>query len=232
MTLRLGLFLSALLAASCNSPPPPDPCTTGFLGDASQPIQLEPFYVGLDGQAHDIVACGTVELVTPPQGGIVAFIGARATNVDGCHVNWKTALRNPTTREVNFDSRKINLHPLPGRPGWGWTDITGGDFMTNGFANVGNIAVCPNVLSIDIQGVDSLLEMTLSERSGRAQSVTVHVVPRCEQSDPARRAACECQCTHDFTTSRCTDPASGGFVSDWDAGDTGDARCSGDAGGG
>jgi len=223
MTLRLGLLPPLLLAASCQSQQPVCPApAANTLGDPTQPMQLEPFYLGADGNAHDAVACGGLDLVFPPQGGHVVFAGVRATNLDGCRVTIAAALRDPSTGSaIGADRRTINLYPIAGRPGWG-TASTAGDAM-NGFGGVANVAVCPNFGTVDVQGRERILELTVVDASGHRGTISTPVVPRCLQSDPAARAACECDCAHDFSPAKCA--PDGSARTDWDAGDQGDAQC-------
>ena len=212
---RLGVaYLGALslLQAGCPADPPPPPaCTLAYLGDPAQPMQIELFYLpvgdgpsfGVKGGAapQDLTACGPVDIVQPPQGTRVLFVGARANNLDPCNASLTTALRDPATNAIvgSPDIRSTVLVGIAGRPGWGETPASGDN--EHGFANVGNMQVCPNFEGTrDIQQQPWLLEVDLKDRSGKKGQVLQRVFPRCALGD----ATCECTCQTGWTAMKCS----------------------------
>ena len=175
MRARLSLpGLLALAAAACSPSPavpdggPPDPCTVGFLGDATKPAVVEVIALDPTMMLFPLVSGDMVTLAFPPQGGRVIFAGARATNLDGCGVQLEGVIRDETTQQVRLDSRTVNL--VPTGDGWGQSDPT--DIST--FANV---PVCPNEWSAtNLYGTPYQLELSVTDRDNRAASATLLIV--------------------------------------------------------
>ncbi len=179
-------------------------------------MQLEAIYIGEDEKIHDVVACGPVDIVKPPQGGKVIFAGIRATNLDGCGLKLDVALRDPESRGIlGGEIRTVNLTPMADRPGWGQSSGEG-NLAEFGFGDFANMAVCPNFTGRDVQRLDGLLDIHVTDKAGRKGSLAVHVVPRCAQKTEAALAECECTCEANTTLDKCKNVVS------WDAGaDTG-----------
>lgn len=208
----------ALFLAACPADPPTR-CKTGILGDPARPVQLELVRLDEDRAVRDVAACGSVDVVKPPQGGKVVFIGLRATNLDGCGIDLNAAIRDPATRQViGAEERTVNLVPIAGRPGWGETS-SAGDFENVGVDNFANIAVCPNVTARDLQRQPQLLDVKITDKAGRVGRAQAVVVPRCAQKDPVVLAECECTCEAGYRIDKCLN------VTSWDAGASGDASC-------
>lgn len=207
-----GVALSLLLAGCPKPPPPPPPSCAAALGDPTQPMRLEPVYIGVDARVRDLVGCGPIDIVPPPQGGQVFYVGVRATNLDGCGALIEAALRDPESGGIlGADRRTVNLVSLSSRPGWGTTG-TDGDLVTAGFSDFANITICPNVNGRDIQRLAGRLEITLKDVHGQRATIALDVMPRCAQRDPVGNALCECTCAANATMDRCKN------ITDWDAG--------------
>jgi hypothetical protein len=160
-------------------------CTYPLLGDPSQAAVVQVLGLAPDGTTAVPLQDGDpVTLAFPPQGGRVIFAGVRATNVDPCAVQLEGVVRDEKTMQVRLDSRTINLKPTG--DGWGQSDPT--DIST--FAN---IPVCPNEWSMtNLYGTEYALQVSITERSGRAEGQTLKVVPAC--AEPAHAAECLCIC--------------------------------------
>ncbi len=210
---RRAAFLLALGAAACTPSPaapdggPPDPCATGFLGDAARPLVMQAIALDPNLTPFAVANGDMVTLAFPPQGGRVIFAGVRATNLDGCGVQVEGVLRDETTQQVRLESRTINL--LPTGDGWGESDPT--DVST--FANV---AVCPNEWSpTNVYGTPYQLEVLVTDRQNRTATQMFQVTPEC--SEPAHAAECLCICQGGYVLGEaCPDAGAD------DAGDAGD----------
>jgi hypothetical protein len=141
----------------------------------------------------------------------VIFAGVRATNLDPCGVQLAGVVRDETSMQVRLDSRTVNLKPTG--DGWGQSDPA--DIST--FAN---IPVCPNEWSkTNLFGTTYGLEVTLTERSGRTEDLTLKVVPAC--NEPAHEAECLCLCQGGYVLGQSCAAADGG-AGDAGEGDGGD----------
>jgi hypothetical protein len=182
--------LAALLGtAACSPEPPPGAdCTVGFLGDDASPPELQIIALQAGDSIVDVDDGGTVDMLLPPQGGRVLFVGVRATNVDGCGLELTGALRDEHTQQVRFDTRTIDLVLDDG--GWG---ASGTGTVSTDISNFSNIPVCPNQWSTtDVYGNSYGLEVTILDRESRTLTKQIRVTPRCGQ--PANLAECLCIC--------------------------------------
>lgn len=217
MRLASLLLLFSLPLAGC--PSTPVRCKTGFLGDPAKPIVIELVKIDQDEVVRDVAACGAVDIVKPPQGGKVIFIGVRATNLDGCGIDLNAALRDPATQQViGAEERTVNLVPIAARAGWGETSASG-NFHDVGYSDFANIAVCPNVTARDVQRDAHLLDVKVTDKAGRVGRAQMIVVPRCAQTDPIVLAECECTCERGYRIDKCEN------VTSWDAGVADAASC-------
>jgi len=194
--------------SACSHAPPAGAsgCTVGFLGDPAGSPRLE--IIAL--KAGDIIAPiddgGTVEMILPPQGGRVLFVGVRATNVDGCGLQLTGALREEShdAGQVRFDSRTVDLIPDDG--GWG---ASGTGTVSTAISNFSNIPVCPNEWSAtDIYGSSYGLEVTIVDHENRQLTRKIQVTPECGQ--PANLAECLCICKAGYVLGQsCADAGDG-----------------------
>ncbi len=189
---RLASFALAVLPAGevgCAPASVAEPCTTGFLGSTSSPPELEVIVVQADDSVATLADGGQVPLMLPPQGGRVIYVGARATNVDGCGLQLTAALRDLTTRQVRPDNRTINL--VPSGAGWG---ASGVGTVSTAISSFSNIPACPNQWSTtDVYGHEYGLEVTITDRGGRTASASLRATPYC--SEPSSAAECMCICS-------------------------------------
>lgn len=159
-------------------------CTLPFLGDETKEPEIEIFYQGADLADHTCEPGGSIDIVEPPQGGRVIFVGVRATNVDPCGVTLTGALRDLSNMQVRFDTRNLNLLA----EGNGYGRSSPGDI-----AAYSNIPVCHNTWTeSDIFDETFGLEVTLKDRRGEQVMKTLQVVPVC--AEPTNEAQCRCIC--------------------------------------
>jgi hypothetical protein len=179
--------------------PPPDggpaadsDCPAGFLGDSSKPAAIELLAVRADGTSAKLGPGDDLALILPPQGGRVAFVGARATNLDGCGVQLVGLLRDTSSKQIRTDGRTVNLNRAP--DGWGTTGSTTTDVTDVGaISNFSNIPLCTNQWSDrDVFDAPYELEVTLTDRGGRSAVAKMQVTPRC--SEPGKELGCRCLC--------------------------------------
>lgn len=202
---------SSVMLAGCPGPVVPEDmgigCTGAYLGDPERPMELELFYLGSDLLPHDLPACGPLDIVAPPQGGFVTFVGVRATNLDPCNAKMAAGLRDPRDQSLlGLEARSTIFAPIAGRPGWGATSA-GGD-SENGYRYVANIPACPNMSSDehprDIPQEVTLVDILITDQRGKKAEIVVRAVPRCAQATVAARAFCNCSCQANYTGGKCT----------------------------
>jgi hypothetical protein len=176
-------------------------CELPYLGDPAQDPVIELFYYGADELDHPCTAGGPIDIIEPPQGGRVLFVGVRATNIDPCGVQLGGTLRDTTTSQIRFDSRTINLAD----EGDGFGRSASGDI-----ASYANIPVCHNTWSDkDIFDVPFRLEVELRDRNGKIAQHTLEVVPVCGEQEPDKLAQCLCICDGDYVLGDPCDGAGG-----------------------
>lgn len=133
-------------------------------------------------------------VIFPPQGGRVAFVGVRATNLDGCGVQVVGAVRDPISKQVRLDGRTVNLRREP--DGWGATGQgTSTDLESSqAISNYSNIPLCPNQwASKDVYDEPFQLEVRVQDSRKKTATATINVTPRCAEPG-AKEAACRCLC--------------------------------------
>jgi hypothetical protein len=176
---------------------PPNPgstCAAGVLGNRSLDIDIELRALEVDGTDAPLHDGDDLALLLPPQGGRVAFVGVRATNLDGCAVQLTGAIRDEASQAVRFDARTVNLNPTG--DGWG-TSGTQKQSISAARSAYANVPLCPNQwATADIFDHEFLVEVTIRERQGRTATKSVKVTPRC--AEPDNRAECLCTCKHGY----------------------------------
>lgn len=144
-----------------------------------------------DGSALDFADGGVVDLVRPPQGGHVVFIGARATGLCGDNATLRGRLRFEDETFIALEGRSLDFRPIDGLPGWGRPNYFS-------IAGVANVPVCPNNTGRALLGTTLLLEAEVEDRDGTKPVGRVEVTLRCGQVDAGCRALCECECDEDY----------------------------------
>lgn len=206
--LSRALIASALSITACSDSGPaggggaggaPAPvCEHPFIGDEAAAPEIELFVYGADGEDHPITDGSVLDIIEPPQGGRVIFVGARARNVPGCGLLLTGALRDPGTQQVRFDTRTVNLKP--DADGWGSVEL-------GNLSVYANIPVCSNKWAEqDIFGGDFSLEVKLVDKDGNEVEKTVPVSAACtsvsqaETPPDATLDGCYCLCKAGYIT--------------------------------
>lgn len=173
----------------------PSPCEAGYFGDPSKEMTLELRALRADGKDVALEAGDDLAVIFPPQGGRVAFVGVRATNLDGCAAQVIGALRDPVSGRVMVDGRTVNL--ARELDGWGTTGL--GAALTNiedsqAIANYANVPLCPNQWADqDVFDKPFEVEVSVTDRLKKKGGAKVMVTPRC--AEPGQKeTACRCLC--------------------------------------
>lgn len=141
-----------------------------------------------DGGAEDVG--GTVYLQVPPQGGHVAYVGARVHNFEGCRLVLSASLVDPGSGALETEElRRVDL------------TVDGGSDPADP-ANFANVPVCPNFGVRDFPGPTWRLVVSAEQRDGRKVSTTMPVVLSCATGG----AECACECAAGYELGKC-----GGF---------------------
>ncbi|KYF82149.1 hypothetical protein BE11_25680 [Sorangium cellulosum] len=183
-------FAALLLAApACgDDEPPPDACKLGYLGEEGADIQMEVIALDSSDVARPVSDGDGVDIIMPPQGGRVIFLGVRATNLSACGVKLSGSLRDTESGRVMSESRTVNLRPT----GDGWGASVDADIST--FANVG---VCPNNWSgRNMFDEDYEIVVQVTDRDGRKVEQVRQVRPAC--NEPEFEVECRCICKHGY----------------------------------
>lgn len=225
----IGGALGLVIVTGCpaEEPPPPAECAAGFLGDPGKAPEIELRAIGVDGKAAPIAEGGDIALILPPQGGRVAFIGVRMTNVDACGLQLVGAIRDPSSKRVMVDGRTLNLNPTG--DGWGTTGTPTTDLAdVAAISNFANVPICPNQWA-DTDAFDQPfeIEVRVTDRGGRKVTKTMRVVPRCAEAQNA--AECTCICAKGYRLGQaCTPRDAGSDASTPDASADASSDASGD----
>jgi hypothetical protein len=180
-------------------------CTATFAGDPDAGVEVAPGLV-VSNAFSPLHEGDAVPLVTPPQGGHVAFIAARARNVAPCGLSLKATLRSPRTGLIAAEEeRTIDYAEIPDSGGWAEPPL---DDITN----VANIPACPDYGAESVVDATYTLVVTVTDKGGRVGQTSLTVVPRCEQTDDYDIAACRCECSANYVLGRCGDPIDGGWL--------------------
>ena len=133
-----------------------------------------------------------LQLVQPPQGGFVVFVGARVRGLADPTVQLASKLSDAQSgAEIANDGRVVQLKQ------------DGDAYVPDlrSYVNVSNITVCPANTSQNLYDRAATLEVTVTElKSGRAGTGHANVTLRCAA---ATASVCMCQCAAGFMTGQC-----------------------------
>jgi hypothetical protein len=192
---RLPLLISSLgfvivvggIPACGGAPRPP----------AQDPITVRPaVYDAATMRLIDIADGDTIDLVRPPQGGYVLFIGASLVGAREPFVKMTATLRD-ASGVVATDARNIAVAASPGDPTVSIPDL-------RSYVNVPNVTMCPSASATDRDGVPFMLDVSVTEPMSQRQGTrTLTVTPACRMADTAARANCVCLCQGGFVLGKC-----------------------------
>ena len=215
---RAHVLVAALIvsAGGCSNAPTTHPsCTNQTFGDPSKPIELvvgqgkyvfssdsNPELPSVESSSFQTLVDGDkVDLRFPPQGGEVAWLGARVTNIQqSCGMALRASFFDLTTTNlVAYEQRSINLIPSSEMPGWAEPDVAH-------FDQLANVPMCPDYLGKDIVGNQYRLEIKVTDTNGREASTSITAEPVCADENSSLAANCQCQCMANYTTGKCKAP--------------------------
>jgi hypothetical protein len=165
-----------------------------FLGEDGGAPAVIPELRAEDGTPRDLLDGAVVDLVRPPQGGHVIFVGARGTGLCGDNATLRGSLRFADDTLIALEGRSLDFAPIDGMPDWGRPDYTN-------IAGLANVPVCPNNTGRALLMTPLLLQAEVEDRSGRHAIGGAQVMVACTQADAACRALCECECAKDYDIS-------------------------------
>lgn len=164
----------------------------------SDPIVVTPAEYDAKAMAEIPLADGApIDLVRPPQGGFVVFVGAQVKNLDEKTVELDGQLRDAAGALVSEDKRTVTMVVDPSDPTISEPDL-------RSYTGVANIAVCPSTASTDRYNMPMTLSLTVTEPgSGRRGLATIKVTPSCRQTDATELMQCQCECAAGYTLGKC-----------------------------
>ena len=172
----------------------------GAASSPGTPLTVTP--AGYDAAAMtltDLVSGGPIDLVFPPQGGFVLFVGARVHGLDDGNVEMRARILDPGSQAVIAENKRVGTLQHDGADANGWIP----DLRS--FQNVPNVTMCPSTSSSDLFDVPLTLDFTVTELSSqRTGTATLTVVPSCRQTDARQLALCQCECAAGWTPTKCT----------------------------
>ncbi|HZS38463.1 MAG TPA: hypothetical protein VFF06_16625 [Polyangia bacterium] len=181
----------ALALAGCSAAPP------GMMGD---PITVTPaIYDSTTMQLTDVQPNGPIDLVKPPQGGFVLFVGARVHNLHDANVEIRGRLLDPTSGAIVAEDGRIGAMQRDSADATLWLP----DLRS--YQNVSNIAVCPTTGSVSRDREPFTLEVLITEQaSGRVGTAMIPAVPTCRQPAANDLQFCQCECSGNWFLGKCT----------------------------
>jgi hypothetical protein len=182
--------------------------TLGLLGcGAAAPSPTAPLTVtpaGYDAAAMtltDLAPGGPIDLVFPPQGGFVLFVGGRVRGLDDGNVEMRAQMIDPGSQAVIAENKRVVTLQRDAADAGSWIP----DLRS--FQNVPNVTMCPSTSATDVFDVPLTLQLTVTElSSGRVGMATLSTVPSCRQTDPKQLALCKCECAANWTPTKCAGP--------------------------
>lgn len=195
-----SVVLVACSDSSGTDGPPAPKCELAFLGDKSQPPQIELIYSAADGTSAKVIDGAAVPMLLPLQGGRVIYAGARVTNIDPCNAMLTGSIRDQGNNQLRLDARSINF--TPASDGWGET-------AAGALSSFANIPTCPNEWSTTslFEGTYTL-EVKVRDRDGRTVTGTANIKPSC--GDPATDSECRCICKKGYVLGEACGAGGGG----------------------
>lgn len=199
------VLVFALCAVACGNDPPEDsPKDSGSVA----PVTLELFpgdFVAEDTPLAMLSEGDPVSLAAAPQGGHVIHVAAKVRGMTVDIANLRVRLREPDTNLIQVEeARDVVWKPVPGEP-----DLMQPDLAS--ITQVSHVPSCPDYDARSIVGVPWNIEIVVTETGGPGKgSVTLGVLPSCEQADPVDKAQCQCECEANYVLGKCGAPPKDG----------------------
>ena len=186
-------------------------CTLPFAGDEGQEPVLEAFFLDINDADQPIADGSVLDLIEPPQGGRVAFVGARVFNMSPCGAQLTAEIKDPVSGAVRFETRSVALEPDAD----GYLTIKAGQI-----AAYSNVPLCFNTWSDQsLFDGDFVLEVRV-ESEGRVAKANFNITMQCTDKSLADNTAtpepgavlnnCLCTCKADYVLGEPCDSSMGG----------------------
>lgn len=202
MSRLVGLALLWLGSVACE-PKGDEPTQPS---DGGAPLSVQPYLYLAQGAGYaTIEPGGEIELWAAPQGGHWARVGARVGGLETDAAELVARLVDPETKAVVVEAtRTAPMVAAADAPGWKQPDPTD-------MYNVVHLPLCPGEGGRALDGGSFWLEVEVTELYGdfSTGSVSVPVVPRCQQAPGADLDYCRCECAGDYLPGKCASPSGG-----------------------
>jgi len=176
----------------------------GLLGcgasSPGQPITVTPAsYDAVAMTLTDVAPGGPLDLVFPPQGGFVLFVGGRVHGLDDGNVQMRARMIDPASQAIVAENTRVLALKRDAADATSWIP----DLRS--YQNVPNVTMCPSTSTTNLFDVPLTLEVTVTElTSGLVGTATVPSVPSCRQTDARQLALCKCECAGNWTPTKCS----------------------------
>jgi hypothetical protein len=167
---------------------------------SGEPITITPAaYDAAAMTLTDLASGGPIDLVFPPQGGFVLFVGGRVHGLADGNVEMSARMLDPGSGAVIAENQRVVTLQRDA------TDATTWIPDLRSYQNVPNVTMCPSTSSTDLFDVPLTLELTVTElASKRVGTTTLPAVPSCRQTNATQLALCKCECAGNWTPTKCT----------------------------
>ena len=166
----------------------------------SQPITITPAaYDAVTMTLTDLAPGASLDLVFPPQGGFVLFVGGRVQGLDDGTVQMRARMIDPASQMTVAENTRVVALKRDSADAASWIP----DLRS--YQNVPNVTMCPSTSTTDLFDVPLTLELTATElSSGRVGTATLTSTPSCRQTDAKQLALCQCECAANWTPTKCS----------------------------
>ena len=147
----------------------------------------------------DLPSGAPIDLVFPPQGGFVLFVGGRVHNLADGNVEMRARMIDPGSQAVIAENTRVVALKRDAADATSWIP----DLRS--YQNVPNVTMCPSTSTTNLFDVPLTLEVTVTElTSGLVGTATVPSVPSCRQTDARQLALCKYECAGNWTPTKCS----------------------------
>jgi hypothetical protein len=147
----------------------------------------------------DLTSGAPIDLVFPPQGGFVLFVGGRVRNLTDGNVEMRARMIDPGSQAVIAENTRVVTMKRDAADATSWIP----DLRS--YQNVPNVTMCPSTSTTDLFDVPLTLEVTVTEQaSGHVGTAMLASVPSCRQTDAKQLALCKCECAGNWTPTKCS----------------------------
>jgi len=169
-----------------------------FHGDEGQQPEGELVFLDENFQLQDLAPGQAVPLLLPPQGGKVAFIGARLKNMDLCSLQANGGVFDDCPAQPRIIGREGRGIQMVVNDATGFAEPADPTTINNYV----NVPLCGNFTSSrDIDGEPYRVEIRISDRARRSLVLEADITPFCAGTPGGEDgvfAQCTCECDADF----------------------------------